>query len=155
MFINIYFKKYQFNITMRNWTYCTDVLELRGMRTAPTGGMTRSNTGGMREETTRLSLESGFRSVTPSILKTQHNKNLLSTTSGSLQNLTSGMRPFAPRSPGDINIEDVVKFSRQGGKLSQDGKHDGKFEGNRYFRCKPNKGVFVAFNKVVMAWSPI
>lgn len=29
------------------------------------------------------------------------------------------MRPFAPRSPGDINIEDVVKFSRQGGKLSQ------------------------------------
>lgn len=34
-------------------------------------------------------------------------------------NLTSGMRPFAPRTPGDINIEDVVKFSRQGGKLSQ------------------------------------
>ena len=36
-----------------------------------------------------------------------------------LINLTTGMRPFAPRTPGDINIEDVVKFSRQGGKLSQ------------------------------------
>ena len=29
------------------------------------------------------------------------------------------MRPFAPRTPADINLEDVVKFSRQGGKLSQ------------------------------------
>lgn len=37
----------------------------------------------------------------------------------SLTNITTGLRPFAPRTPGDINIEDVVKFSRQGGKLSQ------------------------------------
>ena len=29
------------------------------------------------------------------------------------------MKPFSPRSPGDINLEDVVKFSRAGGKLSQ------------------------------------
>lgn len=29
------------------------------------------------------------------------------------------MRPFAPRSPGDMKLDDVVKFSRQGGKLSQ------------------------------------
>ena len=33
--------------------------------------------------------------------------------------LTQGLRPFAPRSPGDVRIDDVVKFSRQGGKLSQ------------------------------------
>jgi len=33
--------------------------------------------------------------------------------------LTSGLRPFAPRSPGDLQVSDVVKFSRQGGKLSQ------------------------------------
>ena len=37
----------------------------------------------------------------------------------SLTSLTSGMKPFSPRSPGDINLEDVVKFSRAGGKLSQ------------------------------------
>ena len=32
---------------------------------------------------------------------------------------TQGLRPFAPRSPGDVRPNDVVKFSRQGGKLSQ------------------------------------
>ncbi|KAK3096624.1 hypothetical protein FSP39_001816 [Pinctada imbricata] len=119
-----------------------------------------------------------LRTVTPSVLTTQHNRNMLASSTGSLTSLTTGMRPFAPRSPADISIEDVVKFSRQGGKLSQgrvkfvghlpgrsdaylgveldkeDGKHDGKFEGMRYFRCKPSKGVFVAFNKVVMAWAP-
>lgn len=92
--------------------------------------------------------------------------------------LTHGMRPFAPRSPGDVRPSDVVKFSRQGGKLTQgivqfvgnlpgrseaylgveldkdEGKHDGTFEGVRYFKSKQNKGVFVAFNKVVMAWAP-
>ena len=29
------------------------------------------------------------------------------------------MRPFAPRNPGDVRPDDVVKFSRQGGKLTQ------------------------------------
>lgn len=33
--------------------------------------------------------------------------------------LTTGLKPFSPRSPGDLNLEDVVKFSRAGGKLSQ------------------------------------
>lgn len=37
----------------------------------------------------------------------------------SCSSLTQGLRPFAPRSPGDVRIDDVVKFSRQGGKLSQ------------------------------------
>ncbi|XP_048768039.2 microtubule-associated protein futsch-like isoform X5 [Ostrea edulis] len=118
-----------------------------------------------------------LRTITPGVLTTQHNRNMLAASTGSLASLTTGLKPFSPRSPGDINLEDVVKFSRAGGKLSQgtvkfvghlpgrsdaylgveldreDGKHDGKFEGMRYFRCKPNKGVFVAFNKVVMAWS--
>lgn len=33
--------------------------------------------------------------------------------------LTQGLRPFAPRSIADIRNEDVVKFSRVGGKLTQ------------------------------------
>lgn len=37
----------------------------------------------------------------------------------SLTSLTTGLKPFSPRSPGDLNLEDVVKFSRAGGKLSQ------------------------------------
>ncbi|KAK3776375.1 hypothetical protein RRG08_023730 [Elysia crispata] len=123
----------------------------------------------------------GHRSVLPTPLVTQHNKHeLIKNHGASLLNstLTQGLRPFAPRSPADIRVEDVVKFSRLGGKLTQgcvkyvghlpgrsevylgveldkdEGKHDGTFEEVRYFKCKPNKGVFVAFNKVVMAWAP-
>ncbi|XP_077155786.1 uncharacterized protein LOC143818325 [Ranitomeya variabilis] len=87
-------------------------------------------------------------------------------------------RPFAPKSMADLNLGDLVKFSRPGGKISKGtinykghlpgreeiylgvelegdelGKHDGKFQGTRYFLCKPNKGVFVNFNKVIMAWN--
>lgn len=36
-----------------------------------------------------------------------------------MNSLTQGLRPFAPRSAADLQIRDVVKFSRQGGKLSQ------------------------------------
>ncbi|XP_046553902.1 uncharacterized protein LOC124263354 isoform X3 [Haliotis rubra] len=120
----------------------------------------------------------GFRSVTPQPIATQHNKGMMGTIVSLSSSLTQGMRPFAPRTPGDMKLDDVVKFSRQGGKLSQgmvkfighlpgrsdvylgveldkeEGKHDGTFEAIRYFKCKPNKGVFVAFNKIVMAWAP-
>ncbi|XP_028655543.1 uncharacterized protein LOC114650214 isoform X1 [Erpetoichthys calabaricus] len=86
-------------------------------------------------------------------------------------------RPFAPRSTADLKVGNLVKFSRPGGKISKGtikylgnlpgrqeiylgvelegseiGKHNGTFEGSRYFICKPNKGVFVCFNKVIMAW---
>ncbi|XP_007903611.2 uncharacterized protein LOC103186410 [Callorhinchus milii] len=86
-------------------------------------------------------------------------------------------RPFAPRSVADLKIGHVVKFSRPAGKISKGavkylgplpgrhevylgvelegnevGKHDGIFEGVRYFICKTNKGVFVNFSKVIMAW---
>jgi hypothetical protein len=33
-----------------------------------------------------------------------------------------------------------------------EGKHDGIYQQKRYFQTKPNKGVFVSFSKVVMAW---
>ncbi|CAG5120533.1 unnamed protein product, partial [Candidula unifasciata] len=122
----------------------------------------------------------GFRSVIPTPLVTQQNKGEIISKHTSLlsSSLTQGLRPFAPRCPGDIRVDDVVKFSSHGGKLTQgvvkyvghlpgrsetyfgveldkdEGKHDGTFEGVRYFKCKPNKGVFVSFNKVVMAWAP-
>ncbi|XP_025097048.1 centrosome-associated protein 350-like isoform X4 [Pomacea canaliculata] len=129
-------------------------------------------------------VSAGFRSVVPQPLATQHNRGVLLQQQSTVpqaalaSSFTQGLRPFAPSSPADIRPDDVVKFSRQGGKLSQgivkfvgklpgrsdvylgvelykeEGKHDGTFEGVRYFKCKQNKGVFVAFNKVVMAWAP-
>ncbi|CAF1217632.1 unnamed protein product [Adineta steineri] len=89
----------------------------------------------------------------------------------------SPKRPYAPSSITDIHVSDVVKFSRPGGKISkgtvkyigpipdksdhylgleledEESKHDGVYQGQRLFQCKPNKGVFVGFSKVIMAWS--
>lgn len=33
--------------------------------------------------------------------------------------LPNAKRPFAPRSPTEVNVGDVVKFLRQGGKISK------------------------------------
>ncbi|KAL5010648.1 hypothetical protein ScPMuIL_012953 [Solemya velum] len=163
--------------SMRKRSKSADGREAFSRRT-PTGSHGRGSQQGAAPMSMPTSPASGFRSITLRPLATQHNMGSLSTSCGSLRSLTQGMKPFAPRTPGDIEISDVVKFSRQGGKLSQgmvkfighlpgrsdiylgveldkdDGKHDGTFEDIRYFKCKPNKGVFVAFNKVVMAWSP-
>ncbi|XP_060589378.1 microtubule-associated protein futsch-like isoform X3 [Ruditapes philippinarum] len=143
-------------------------------RMGPTGSSSKENPSLTR--TLSPAPSAGLRSVTLRPIATQHNKSALSLSS-SLNSLTQGLRPFAPRSAQDLQISDVIKFSRQGGKLSQgtikfighlpgrgdiylgveldkeDGKHDGVFEGIRYFKCKPSKGVFVAYNKVVMAWT--
>ncbi|XP_042313179.1 uncharacterized protein LOC121925282 isoform X3 [Sceloporus undulatus] len=90
---------------------------------------------------------------------------------------TLSRRPFAPRSIADLKVGNLVKFSQPAGKISkgtvkylgplfgreedylgielegdQVGRHDGVFRGTRYFLCEPNKGVFVKFNKVIIAW---
>ncbi|KAL3882371.1 hypothetical protein ACJMK2_028723, partial [Sinanodonta woodiana] len=105
-------------------------------RMSPAGG-TQSNPGtpvkpaerSISRSSTALT-NAGFRSITPKPLQTQHNKTAIPsvTSHKSLEylnfyesgsSITSGLHPFAPRSPGDIHVNDVVKFSRQGGKLSQ------------------------------------
>lgn len=126
-----------------------------------------------------LRVQSGsLRSVSPKPLLTQRNKGSLGATVSSRSSTCcyATKRPFAPRTPADVNIGDVVKFCRHGGKISKGivkyighlpgkhdtylglelehemAKHDGVYEGVRYFQSKPNRGVFVAFSKVVMAW---
>ena len=86
--------------------------------------------------------------------------------------------PFAPDTPQQIDIGMTVLVSRNRGKLSRgvvkfigylpekkdqvyvglelhdaDGKHDGKFNGHRFFKCPANHGVFVLFEKIVMAYT--
>ncbi|CAF3678945.1 unnamed protein product [Rotaria sordida] len=86
-------------------------------------------------------------------------------------------RPYAPLSISDIHLNDLIKFTRPGGKISkgivkyigslpsktgqylglelenEESKHDGVYQDKRLFQCKPNKGIFIGFNKVIMAWS--
>ncbi|CAF1448141.1 unnamed protein product [Rotaria sp. Silwood1] len=89
-------------------------------------------------------------------------------------------RPFAPSSINDIHINDLIKFTRPGGKISKGmvkylgslpgktdqyiglelenegkSKHDGVYQDKRLFQCKPNKGIFIGFNKVIMAWNEL
>lgn len=118
----------------------------------------------------------GYRSISPAPIVTQHNKASLGYPTRKSQLSTAGKRPFAPRHASDIKAGDIVKFSRQNGKISkglvkfvghlpgrndiylglelenEDGKHDGTYNGQRFFSCKHNKGVFVTFSKVVMVW---
>ncbi|ELT99138.1 hypothetical protein CAPTEDRAFT_228426 [Capitella teleta] len=122
-------------------------------------------------------LRGSNRPCSPRPVVTQHNKGYTApaSTTGEALNL-AGRHPFSPRTPADLSHGDVVKFSRQGGKISKGvikyighlpskndtylgveleheiGKHDGVYDGQRYFQSKHNRGVFVAFSKVVMAW---
>ncbi|XP_032889074.1 golgin subfamily A member 5-like isoform X1 [Amblyraja radiata] len=98
-------------------------------------------------------------------------------TRGLVNKVVLPRRPFAPRGIADLKLGHLVKFSRPAGKIGKGviryrghlpgrqeaylgvelegtevGRHNGTFEGVRYFTCKLNKGVFVNFSKVIMAW---
>ncbi|XP_062604358.1 uncharacterized protein LOC134266126 isoform X2 [Saccostrea cucullata] len=85
-----------------------------------------------------------------------------------------GVKPLFPVSPSMIRLEDMVEFERYNGLRSNgivkyvgrlkdrdgiyigveldtegDGKHDEMIEGVRYFKCKPCRGMFIKFDKVI------
>ncbi|XP_032829454.2 uncharacterized protein LOC116953395 isoform X2 [Petromyzon marinus] len=87
-------------------------------------------------------------------------------------------RPFAPRSASDLRVGHRVKFTRSGGRVAhgtvkyvgclpgregsylgveiegeaEPNRHDGEYDGRRYFRCKINRGIFITCSRVIMAW---
>ncbi|XP_046849662.1 uncharacterized protein LOC124443175 isoform X3 [Xenia sp. Carnegie-2017] len=85
--------------------------------------------------------------------------------------------PFAPNHPQELHKGMKILVSRTGGNSAQgvlryigrlpgkeekiyvgvelhqpDGKHDGIFNGKRLFECKPGHGIFVKYDKVIMAY---
>ena len=84
--------------------------------------------------------------------------------------------PFCPTSVEDLRLGMKVSVNRSRPMLSrgtvkwtgtlpghtgdyvgieldvENGKHDGLFNGVRYFRCKAERGIFVKLSKVIMAW---
>ncbi|XP_022808123.1 TNF receptor-associated factor 6-like isoform X4 [Stylophora pistillata] len=88
------------------------------------------------------------------------------------------VRPFAPDNIRDIKLGMELLVTRSRGQSGrgtvryigkilgrkddyigvelgpgQEGKHDGTLDGQRYFSCTPNRGIFVSFNEVVMCYS--
>ena len=57
----------------------------------------------------------GLRSVLVPVLPTQHNKTSVSPSRISLS--TTGRRPFAPRSPADLALGDIAKFTKPDGRI--------------------------------------
>lgn len=123
----------------------------------------------------------GARSIVHRPINTQRNKYRLHSSTARQRNVfhtfdVSGKRAYKPHTAGDLNIGDVVKVRRAGGRIEvaqvyyighlpgksepfigvelehATGNHDGMYDGFRYFECKPNRGLFVAFDQVVMAW---
>uniref|UniRef100_A0A7M5WYY8 CAP-Gly domain-containing protein n=1 Tax=Clytia hemisphaerica TaxID=252671 RepID=A0A7M5WYY8_9CNID len=84
--------------------------------------------------------------------------------------------PFCPTSSHEIRIGMKISLSRASGRLSrgqvkwigtlphhqgdyigvelesESGKHDGTYDKVRYFKCKRDRGIFVQFKKIIMAW---
>lgn len=119
----------------------------------------------------------GYRSVFPRPLLTQRNKFQQSPLMSRRfdLNYANDDTVFMPSSPAELSIGDRVKVSRNGGTShgrvryighlpgkvgpylgleleNEGGKHDGIYNGFRYFQCKGYRGVFVPFDRVVLAW---
>ncbi|XP_041096581.1 uncharacterized protein LOC121308319 [Polyodon spathula] len=96
---------------------------------------------------------------------------------GSSRSSRNPNRVFVPHSHLDLQIGHRVRVLLPSGRIStgivrflgylngmqgfslgveletpEYGQHDGVYEGQCYFHCKPGHGVFVGFNKLLMAW---
>uniref|UniRef100_A0A8D8SI60 Dynactin subunit 1 n=1 Tax=Cacopsylla melanoneura TaxID=428564 RepID=A0A8D8SI60_9HEMI len=90
---------------------------------------------------------------------------------------SSGFYPFTPKVPSDLKPNNFVKVISPHGRVvcgrvryvgplpgmeesqvgvqltHDDGNCDGTYQGRRFFDCEMNKGIFVPFKKVVLAWN--
>ncbi|XP_015596682.1 uncharacterized protein LOC107268431 isoform X2 [Cephus cinctus] len=91
-------------------------------------------------------------------------------------NPTQDARPYLPKVPRDLKVDNLVKVISPEGRVLQgkvryvgpvpgrdeahvgvelpndNGSSDGTFHGRRFFDCEPDRAVFVPFKKVVLAW---
>ncbi|XP_066919101.1 golgin subfamily A member 6-like protein 22 [Clytia hemisphaerica] len=105
-----------------------------------------------------------------------NNENSNQEFSDSPWNHSPTSHPFCPTSSHDIQIGMMISLSRASGRLSrgqvkwigtfphhqgdyigvelesESGKHDGTYDKVRYFKCKRDRGIFVQFKKIIMAW---
>lgn len=90
---------------------------------------------------------------------------------------SSGFYPFTPKVPSDLKPNNFVKVISPHGRVvcgkvryigplpgqddsyvglaltQAEGNCDGSYQGRRFFDCEANKGLFVSFKKVVLAWN--
>lgn len=145
---------------------CTD-LDYYGRRSPVISSRSRSAASGV-----------GYRSVFPRPLVTQHSRTSLQRSTSPRRRFdVDGDYAFVPSSPADLSIGDRVKVSRSGGSRqshafvkyvghlpgkvgpyvgleleNEGGKHDGLHNGYRYFQCRGNRGIFLPFDRIMLAW---
>lgn len=136
------------------------------------------STSPLHEMTSRYSKRNDDRHSSSSSNYSTTDSSLLTTTSYKSSYHKLSTKPFAPRSSSDIKLGMEVLVTRSRGQIARgkvkyvgplpgrhetyigielgpgqaEGKHDGSCHGKRLFTCKPNRGIFVPFNKVVMCY---
>lgn len=87
----------------------------------------------------------GLRSVLLPVLPTQHNKHGLVPARSLLS--TAGRRPFAPRSPADLAMGDIAKFTKPDGRIC---RGTVKFVGHLHDKNETYIGLELEYQGVFM-----